>query len=222
MSTPGGFPVAEPAANDALPAGTLAIPRLRRLLHKYQLLLELSRGTPGRTEQRRDAMRTIAQRFPAALREWDEQPREEIERRHGLLTELVAHGEPLATAQTMFIATETWLRYSLDVHDCLRAVLQLRRYLSQQAGGRLPRGAAASDQAPEDRDSILARLATCQALVCDCEVPWLTVTPALLSAIAQPAAGRLTALAYQAVAERHGTSPATIKHALFGRPTAPR
>ncbi len=209
MSTPGGFPVAEPATADAAVADPGPTLRLRRLLHKYELLLELGRGVPGRTLERRDAMRVIAQHFPAALREWDELPPLEIERRHAVLTELLVSG----TAPDPTDATESWLRYALDVHDCLRAVLQLRRYLRQQVGGHRLR--------PADPESTAQHLASCQALVHGCEIPWLTVTPALLDAIVQPAAGRLTALAYQAVADHHGTSAAVIKHALFSRP-APR
>ena len=250
MSTPGGFSVAEPAfaAAPALLPPTLPAAQLRRLLHKYELLLCLRRGEPGRTEQRRDAMRAIAQLFPAALREWEEQPAEELERRHRFVAEQLARTERPEPAGEIgeTTASEDWLRYGLDLHDCLRAVLQLRSYLSQQAGGRLPRGARAmpagarpassaaeraEEPAAERAEEPAAerptaptaeRLAVCQELVRGCAVPWLTVTPALLGAIAEPAAGRLTALAYQAVADRHGTSPATIKTALFGAAPEPR
>lgn len=217
MSTPGAFPVAEPGAADpptSLPAPSVA--RLRRLLQKYELLLALSRGEPGRTEERRDAMRAIARLFPAALREWEEQPKAELDRRHRLVTEqLLAYESPEAANElTPLSTTEDWLRYGLDLHDCLRAVLQLRGYLIQEAGGRLPRVAPTTAMPAPTAECLTA----CRQLVRDCEVPWLIVTPELLRAIAEPAFGRLTALAYQAVAERHGSSPAQIKLAIFGVP----
>lgn len=188
---------------------------LRRLLHKYDLLLALSRGEPGRTEERRDAMRAIAHRFPAALREWEQIAPEELGRRHRIVAEQVAAGERREAALALDAASEGWLHDGLDLHDCLRAVLRLRGYLIRQAGGRLPRGGATSPAALPP-GPIAAHLAACQELVRGCEVPWLTVTPELLGAIAEPAAGRLTALAYQAVAARHGTSTTTIKIAIFG------
>lgn len=213
MSTPGGFSV-------AVPPPALTVDQLRRLLHKYELLLCLSRGEPGRTEPRRDAMRAIAELFPAALREWEELPPAELARRHQQVTEQLAESERLGAHRSAAAEMADWLRYGLDLHDCLRAVLQLRRYLSQQAGGRLPRGprAASGDGLPADRTPIptTAHLTDCHELVRGCEVPWLTVTPELLRAIAAPASGRLTALAYDAVAARHGTTAARIKLAIFG------
>lgn len=181
-------------------------PRLRRLLEKYELLVCLTQSAPGRTPRRRDDMRLVAQRFPAALREWEQQPAAEIDRRRRLVAAALARREAQPAAERSAeaaeeapqeVEVEDWLRYGLDLHDCLRAVLQLRSYLSQRGEGQ-------------------AELAACQGLVRDCEVPWLAVTPELLGAIAAPARGRLAAIAYEAVARRHGSSAAAIKAAVFG------
>lgn len=227
MSTAWGSPVAD-SALAPLPEPPA---RLRRLLQKYDLLIRLSDSEPGRTLQRRDDMRAIAQRFPAALREWEQQPAHELARRRQLVAAALAAfasgaeraadsaSSPARAPAAEREAAEGWLRYGLDVHDCLRAVLKLRSYLSQQAGGRLPRGSARPDRPPAA--GFAASVPACQALVADCEVPWLLVTSELLAAIADPARGRLTAIAYQAVAARHGVGETAIKQALFGADPAP-
>jgi len=228
MSTHGGIPVADSALPRPLTASPQGPARLRRLLEKYDLLIRLTGSEPGRTVQRRDDMRAIAQRFPAALREWEQQPAHEIERRRQHVAAELAvidrppdEGAAACPADSgagheagSAAAGEGWLRYGLDVHDCLRAVLKLRSYLSQQAGGRLPRGDARPDSRPATFST--QSVADCQQLVRDCEVPWLAVTTELLAAVSDPARGRLAAIAYRAVAARHGVSEGAIKLAIFG------
>ena len=232
MSTPGEFPVADVGAPDpdqALPPEAGPRKRLRRLLEKYELLVSLTHNPPGRTTQRRDEMRAIAERFPAALREWDQQPPVEIERRRQRVAaelkrcEAATAGggeknddanQAAATAPQSAAAVEAaetgedWLRYSLDLHDCLRAVLQLRRRLNR-SDARTSRAAAALPAEP-------SLLLACQRVVRDCGVPWLTVTPEFLQTVAQPAQGRLAAIAYAAVAQHHQSSAPAIKAAIFG------
>ena len=229
MSTPGELPVAEVGATDldpALPPESVQRKRLRRLLDKYELLVRLTHNPPGRTSQRRDEMRAIAERFPAALREWDQQPPVEIERRRqrvaaelkcceaaaggGAEKNVAATPASLAAPQSSAAveAGEEWLRYSLDLHDCLRAVLQLRRRLSRSGAG----AARAAGELLAEPSLLLA----CERVVRDCGVPWLAVTPELLRTVAQPTQGRLAAIAYAAVAQHHKSSPAAIKAAIFG------
>ena len=218
MSTPGEFPVADVGASapdQALPPEAVPTQRLRRLLEKYELLVSLTRNPPGRTTKRRDEMRVIAERFPAALREWDQQPPIEIERRRQRVAAELERCEaatPAAPPSAVALEKEEdWLRYSLDLHDCLRAVLQLRRHVSR-SGARLSRAAAELPAEPIEPSLLL----TGQRVVQDCGVPWLAVTPELLRTVAQPAQGRLAAIAYAAVAQHHKSSAAAIKAAIFG------
>lgn len=224
MSTPGQISVAGNASPTAAPA-----PRLRRLLEKYELLVRLTQSPPGRTTRRRDDMRAIAERFPAALREWDQQPPAEIERRRQLVATALSRSAAPAGSDVPDKdhalgdcsdpePAEDWLRYGLDLHDCLRAVLQLRRAVDRAAklAGRRRSPPALATAALSAQGDEAELLAACARLVHDCGVPWLTVTPALLAAIREPAQGRLAAIAYDAVAQHHRISAAAIKAALFG------
>src|SRR5688572_4890177 len=88
---------------------------LQDLLHKYDLLLQLSEGAKGRTRERREAMQRIAARYPGALREWDALPREELCRRRSVVSRALA-GEA---------EDEPWMGYSMDLHACLRDILSI-------------------------------------------------------------------------------------------------
>lgn len=91
--------------------------RLRELSSKYDRLIELRRAPPERTPARRAAMQEVSRLFPGALREWDALPLAELERRR----EVIARGpETLADLGP----GEAWLRYSLDLHEHLRALLR--------------------------------------------------------------------------------------------------
>jgi hypothetical protein len=206
------------AETGGLPGADAAAP-LRRLLHKYELLCWLTDcSAPGRTAARREALRTIAERFPAALREWEQQPAAEIERRRQqvaaqlLAMEQGQRGSEGSGDSGARGTAEAWLVYGLDLHDCLRALLRLRRYMIEQAGRRRAPPADAGPPPWLRAEGVLA----CAALLRDCEVPWLAITPELLTAVALPPDGRLAALAYQAVARRHGVSEAEVKAAIFG------
>jgi hypothetical protein len=187
---------------------------LRRLLHKYELLCALSQSEPGRNLARRDALRAVAELYPAALREWDQQPAAELDRRRRLVAARLAAVEAGDRADSEPEKDEDWLLYGLDLHDCLRALLQLRRYMIQRAGRNRRQREMGPDGLPDWHSA--GELAVWQELVHNCDVPWLVVTPELLSAVALPAGGRLAALAYQAVAGRHGVDIETIKAAIFG------
>jgi hypothetical protein len=159
------------------------------VVEKYRLLEALRRGEPGRTVARRDAMRAIAARFPAALREWDEAPLEEIARRRAeaeaTLADLVARGE--AALPRLSGGDRDWLRYSMSVHARLRA-LRVKRWI---AGRKLTPSLA------ED-----ARRA-------------LDVDRAELEAIASPPGRRVSEGVYRQVAAEHGVTVDQLKAALF-------
>jgi hypothetical protein len=113
---------------------------LRALLEKYDLLLALHAGEPGRTVERRDAMRAIAARFPGALREWDQLPKPVLSSRRARVAALIsavetAGGEPLP------VDAEPWLRYSLELHGALRSLLVRRRSQAIEPGRRLSEAA---------------------------------------------------------------------------------
>jgi hypothetical protein len=164
------------------------------LVEKYRLLGDLSRGTPGRSVERRDAIRAVADRFPGAMREWDETPPEELARR-GAEAEAIAraldpadparHDEGLARLAAPENAP---LRFGADLHERLRAVLRVKRWL---AGRPVSRALAAEAEAA------------------------LGVQPPELEAIANPDEGRVTEPVYRAVAGEHGVSVEELKRALF-------
>lgn len=140
---------------------------LRDLLEKYDSLLTLHAGEPGRTLDRRDALRAVAVRFPGALREWEELPLAELMRRRQRIAELLAVTEAEGSQAASALAEhEPWLRYGLELHACLRALLSQCRSLAKQPGR------------------------------------------------------RLSELAYEEVAARHGVTAADVKHVLFSSPPA--
>jgi hypothetical protein len=115
---------------------------LRALLDKYDLLLGLHAGEPGRTVARRDAMRAVAARFPGALREWDELPPAVLAARRARVEALLAKVDPGATPlSSALAAAEPWLRYSLELHAALRALLSRRRSHGTEPGRRLSESA---------------------------------------------------------------------------------
>jgi hypothetical protein len=95
------------------------IVRLRELLNKYDRLIELRLAPPERTPARRAAMQEVARLFPGALREWDALPLAELMRRR----DEVARG-PEVLAEIGAQPGLAWLRYSLDLHEHLRALLR--------------------------------------------------------------------------------------------------
>lgn len=197
------------------PARHELVDALRELLGKYDLLLALSAGEPGRTVERRDAMRVIAARFPAALREWEEIPLEELERRRAhvaaQLTACADTTDPDASADPL-LGAEPWLRFGLDLHRYLRTVLALRRHVGS---ARRAQKSAESDRVETLLRAALTR-AQRQGIGTTTELPWPEpLTEALLQNVAAPPAGRLTELAYRAVAARHGAEISDVKRAIF-------
>jgi hypothetical protein len=181
---------------------------LAGLRDKYELLLGLCRGAAGRTLERRDAMREVAARFPAALREWEQLPQRELERRHGvaasLLQRLTAGGGSALAAVRDALVHEPALRFGAALHGRLRELLRVRRCL-----GRLRPDGEAVDA---------ALLAACRsACAADGEGPlrYLQLSLSLLGEVARPSGGRLSALAYAQVAAQHGVSVEAVKAALF-------
>lgn len=204
---------AEPVLNPPVPgtpdAESLTVLRgeLAGLRDKYGLLLGLCRGEAGRTLARRDAMREVAARFPAALREWEQLPQHELERRHGiaaaLLQRLTDDGDAAVAAVRDALAREPALRFGASLHGHLRELLRVRRSLGSLR--------------PAVVDAAL--LAACRsACARDGEGPLrhIELSAALLAEVARPRGGRLSALAYSQVAAQHGVSVESIKAALFG------
>lgn len=106
--------------------------KLREILEKYDLLLELSSGPADRTPQRRDLMRQVARRFPTALREWESLSRVELQRRRDVVAALLEKDE---ATQGSLPTSEPWLIYGLDLHARLRQLLHLRRLRQDIKGG---------------------------------------------------------------------------------------
>jgi hypothetical protein len=160
------------------------------VVEKYRLLEALRRGEPGRTTARRDAMRAIADRFPGALREWDEAPLDELVRRRReaeeTLVALLSDGE--SGLRRLAAAERDWLRYGMEVHRRLRSALRVKRWIA----GRELTDALAADAARA-----------------------LAVDRASIEAVVAPPARRVSEAIYRQVAAEHGVSVDELKAALF-------
>ena len=162
------------------------------LVEKYRLLEALARGEAGRTVERRDAMREIAARFPGALREWDDAPPEAISERlraaeEALESLSVGGAEGL---DQFFASQQTWIRWSIAVHERLRAALAVKRWLA---------GRAPTDALLDNAEGVLG------------------VPRARVRAIASPPSGRVSELVYREVAAEAGVSVEALKASLFPR-----
>lgn len=190
--------------------------KLRDLCEKYALLDLLCRGEPGRTIERRDTLRRVAARFPAALREWEEVSPEEQRRRGsraGELLERLQRGGPDALDEVIGeLAAEPALRFGADLHGHLRELLLLRRFLSARAA---VSGTSALDALRIDDELVAACSAFC-AGAGQGPLLYCRISTELLQEVARPAGGRLSALAYAQVAAQHGVAVAEVKAALFG------
>jgi hypothetical protein len=137
-------------------------------------------------------MAELARRFPGALRELDELPREEIERRLASLESAVAGRA----------APPPWAALQIGYHGWMRVALRIKRLA---AGRRAAEVAAvarelAASYAPAPDEPALALL-----------------DHAALSAILEPDAGRLNPWVFARVAREHGVSVDTVRFALFLR-----
>ncbi len=170
------------------------------------MLIALSRGIPGRTAERREAMQALSRRFPGALREWDTQPHVELLRRREVVKQALADAEARRPVQALSDEKEPWLRYALDLHFHLREVLRLRRWTLLHLPGR-------SSLAFIDDEC----LAACQRFHERAGEPVLAgrLTAAVLAAIVSPPGGSLQSVAYAEVAAHHGVPVDAIKRALF-------
>jgi hypothetical protein len=171
---------------DPDPARRLAV-QLLDLVDKYRLLEALHAGEPGRTIARRDAIRAVADRFPAAMREWDELPAEEITRRRAAVEALAA--DPAGALARLAAPELAWVRYAADLHERLRAALRVKRWLA---------GRAVTDELAGEAARRFG------------------LDRASLAAVAAPHNGRFTDQIYRDIAEIHHVTVAELKRALFG------
>jgi hypothetical protein len=173
------------------------------LADKYHALFELHQGEPGRTTERRDAMRKIAARFPAALRELDQTNPEERERRaqdiEHVLALLCDSLEQGSGSKALDEPSRRWIRPTAELHAYLREILKVKRWLA----GRVP------------SDKVMAELADWYAESGDPHFEIEHWTRERLEAISSPPQGRVTALAYEEVASRHGMTAAELLRELY-------
>jgi len=170
---------------------------LAELSEKYELLVALGAGEPGRTEVRRDDMRRIAAHYPAALREWDEAAPGEIARRREVVEELLARALGAGDASGVLAAAPVWARAGATLHRLLREVLAVKRWLA---------GRRARALTPELEVAFGAWHAQ--------HGGW--IGPARLADVLAPPSGHVAALAYAETARREGVDVAEVKRALFG------
>jgi hypothetical protein len=169
---------------------------LAEVAEKYRLLQELGSGTPGRTDERRAAMRAIADRFPGALREWDVLAPDELAHRRAeaeraLTTILDGTG---GAAAALAAPHNRWLALSITLHARLREALRIKRFLA----GRPARGPLLDETAAA-----------------------FGVDRARVEAVARPPAGRVSELVYREVAREAGLSVDQLKAALYPPGDAP-
>lgn len=169
---------------------------LAAMAEKYRLLERLRRGEPGRTVARRDAMRAVALRFPAALREWDELPLAELVRRRAVCERLCALATTSDERVVRMALSATEHRFvccGLALHERLRAALAVKRFLGRvrSLGGveRAARIEAAARRFGRETGEV--------------------------EVIAEPPGGRLAELVYAEAAQAEGMSVEALKATLF-------
>jgi hypothetical protein len=176
---------------------------LADLADKYAALAELRAGVPGRTRERRDAMRRIADRFPAALRELDQSSADDLDARAreigDTLRALVHDLEAGPALAALSRPERAWLRAAAELHAYMRELLKVKRWLA---------GRAVTPQ-------ILDEFATWYAEHADSRWPLWHWNRARLAGIAAPPRGRATDLAYEEVAARQGIDATRLRQALF-------
>jgi hypothetical protein len=167
---------------------------LRALRDKY---LEIKRlrdeHAAGLAHDPKLEMAELARRFPGALRECDELPMAEIERRLAVLEDAVAQRAP----------APQWAALQIGYHGWMRAVLRIKRIA---AGRRAVDAAAVLEELargyrPEPDEPALAIL-----------------DEGSVRAILEPSEGRLNPWVYLRVADQHGVAPDEVRAALFLRP----
>jgi hypothetical protein len=166
---------------------------VRALRDKYREIKRLrDEDAAGLAVAPRAAMAELARRFPGALRELDELPMNEIERRLSAIEAVVAGRA----------AAPPWVSLQVGYHGWMRAVLRVKRI----AAGRR------ATQAGE----VLRELSACYVPEVD-EPPLSAFDAAVLAKILEPEEGRLNPWVYGRVAEEHGVDPDTVRRALFVR-----
>jgi hypothetical protein len=167
---------------------------LRALRDKY---LEIKRlrdeDAAGLAHDPKLEMAELARRFPGALRECDELPIEEIDRRLAVLQDAVAGRAP----------APQWVALQVGYHGWMRAALRIKRI----AAGRRATDALA----------VLGELARGYRPEPD-EPPLARFDESTVHAILEPDDGRLNPWVYARVAEQHGVEPDAVRQALFLRP----
>jgi hypothetical protein len=166
---------------------------LRGLRDKYREIKRLrDEDAAGLTHDPKPEMAELARRFPGALRECDELPMEEIERRLAALEDALAQRA----------APPQWVALQIGYHGWMRAALRIKRL----AAGRR------ADQAA----TVLNELAQHYRAEPD-EPPLAAFDEPSLRAILEPSEGRLNPWVYARVAEQHGVEPDQVRRALFLR-----
>lgn len=164
-------------------------PWVRPLLAKYTEMQRLRRGDQdGSITAPEASMRALAREFPGALREIDEMPLAEIDRR-------VAH---LAGLLDQERAEEGWEAVSHRFHALLRGALCGKHWLA----GRKPQEGELRE------DFTRAASAFCYA---DDALAWQEQ----LVALASPPRGRLTTLVLERIAEESGIDRLTLDALIF-------
>jgi hypothetical protein len=166
---------------------------LRALRDKY---LEIKRlrdeHDAGATHDPKHEMAELARRFPGALRECDELPMPEIERRLGVLQTVLTQRAPVPE----------WIALQIAYHGWMRAALRIKRIAAGRRG--------------VDAAVVRSELMRQYRPEAD-EPPLASFDDGALRAILEPPAGRLNPWVYARVAEQHGVEPERVRRALFLR-----
>ena len=166
---------------------------VRALRDKY---LEIKRlrdeDAAGLAHDPKAEMAELARRFPGALRECDELPMEEIERRLVVLEAALERRKP----------APEWVALQIAYHGWMRAALRIKRL----AAGR-----------GVDEAVVVLRELTLSYRQEPDEPPLSSFDEPTLCAILEPSEGRLNPWVYARVAEQHGVDADQVRRALFLR-----
>jgi hypothetical protein len=163
------------------------------LLEKYREIKRLrEEHVHGEPADPRPRLRALAARFPGALRELDELPMEEIDARLAMLVGASERAEPVPA----------WVALQLAYHGWMRAALRIKRIARGRGADHAVAVLAELPQRyrPEPHDPPLA-----------------SFDLAAVSAILEPADGRLNPWVYARVAAFAGVEPDAVRRALFLR-----
>ena len=158
---------------------------------------------------RRSAFRRLAARFPGALRELDALDARTLAARADAAAHAAAHADT-DTPYTPRADAPPWLALALDFHALLTEALAIKSWLAHHAPRSTPLDAAA-----------LAAFRAFHAALPTRAFPVPLTDAAALARFRHPPGGRLLALVWAELEQRHARPRAELQALIFGPPESP-